>query len=374
MARPDSPRSQARLRSGRGGSQVETEATRLAPDESAALGRQARTTVPRSSHAGLSTDPDRPDPVSLLESQAKTRVPELVPIRHGRMMSSPFAFFRGAALGMAADLAGTPVSGIIVQACGDAHLLNFGLYASPERRLVFDVNDFDETLPGPWEWDVKRLAASIVIAGRDRGLQHGRAQPGGARHGRAIPAGHARVRGDAHPGRLVREARGRTDRAAAAGRGAQGGGQAASASPGAGHREGGDPDQPAGREQAVPARGRPARVRPAATGRRAAGRPAAEDQRHRLESGIADLVSGYARSLAPDRRVLLDRFRWRTWPARSSGSAASAPAAGSSCSSVATSTTRSSCRRRRPSPRCWSGSSRAASTATRASGSSSASG
>ena len=143
---------------------VETEATRLAPDESAALGRKARATVPRSSHAGLPSDPDRPDPVTLLQSQAKTRVPELVPIRYGRMMASPFAFFRGAALGMAADLAGTPVSGITVQACGDAHLLNFGLYASPERRLVFDVNDFDETLPGPWEWDVKRLAASRLTS------------------------------------------------------------------------------------------------------------------------------------------------------------------------------------------------------------------
>ena len=106
------------------------------------------------------------DPVALLLSQAKTRVPDLVPIRHGRMLVSPFTFYRGAALIMAADLAGTPTPGLRTQLCGDAHLSNFGAYASPERRLVFDINDFDETLPGPFEWDVKRLAASFVVAGR----------------------------------------------------------------------------------------------------------------------------------------------------------------------------------------------------------------
>jgi uncharacterized protein (DUF2252 family) len=113
--------------------------------------------------------PDRPDPVDLLEQQAASRVPELVPVRYGRMLVSPFTFFRGAALGMAHDLAGTPKTGLTVQACGDAHLSNFGVFASPERRLVFDINDFDETLPGPWEWDVKRLAASLEVAGRDNG-------------------------------------------------------------------------------------------------------------------------------------------------------------------------------------------------------------
>jgi uncharacterized protein (DUF2252 family) len=112
----------------------------------------------------------RPDPVELLEEQAATRIPELVPIRYGRMVASPFAFFRGAALVMARDLAGTPDCGLTVQACGDAHLSNFGGFASPERALVFDVNDFDETLPGPWEWDLKRLAASAAVAGRSRGL------------------------------------------------------------------------------------------------------------------------------------------------------------------------------------------------------------
>jgi uncharacterized protein (DUF2252 family) len=130
-------------------------------------GKAARSEVPRSSHAGFEPAARRPDPVKLLERQAKTRVPELVPIRYGRMLVSPFTFYRGAALIMAGDLAGTPRSGLTVQCCGDAHLSNFGVFASPERRLVFDLNDFDETLPGPWEWDVKRLAASMLIAARD---------------------------------------------------------------------------------------------------------------------------------------------------------------------------------------------------------------
>jgi uncharacterized protein (DUF2252 family) len=125
--------------------------------------------APLESHAEFTPDRSR-DPVGLLLEQAKSRVPELVPVRHGRMLVSPFAFFRGAALPMAADLAGTPASGLRVQLCGDAHLSNFGAFASPERRLVFDVNDFDETLPGPFEWDVKRLAASLAVAGRDNGF------------------------------------------------------------------------------------------------------------------------------------------------------------------------------------------------------------
>src|SRR6202012_780381 len=114
----------------------------------------------------------REDPLAILEAQAATRVAKLVPIRHGRMAASPFAFFRGAAAVMAADLAVTATSGLRVQACGDAHLSNFGVFAAPDRRLVFDLNDFDETLPGPWEWDVKRLVASFGLAGRDRGFRH----------------------------------------------------------------------------------------------------------------------------------------------------------------------------------------------------------
>ena len=143
---------------------------RLSVGERVARGRAARREVPRSSHAGFAADAHRPDPVALLEQQAVTRVPELVPIRYGRMLVSPFTFYRGAALIMAADLSTTPRSGIFTQLCGDAHLMNFGVFASPERRLVFGINDFDETYPGPWEWDVKRLAASFAIAGRDNGF------------------------------------------------------------------------------------------------------------------------------------------------------------------------------------------------------------
>jgi uncharacterized protein (DUF2252 family) len=142
----------------------------LTVEERVARGKAARREVPRSSHAGFTPSAYRPDPVALLEQQAVTRVPELVPIRYGRMLVSPFTFYRGAALIMAADLAATPRSGISTQVCGDAHLMNFGVFASPERRLVFGINDFDETYPGPWEWDVKRLAASFAIAGRDRGF------------------------------------------------------------------------------------------------------------------------------------------------------------------------------------------------------------
>ena len=124
-----------------------------------ARGKDARAAAPLESHADFTPAPGR-DPVGLLVEQEKTRVPELVPVRHGRMLVSAFTFYRGAALPMAADLATTPTSGLRVQLCGDAHLSNFGAFASPERNLVFDVNDFDETLPGPFEWDVKRLAAS----------------------------------------------------------------------------------------------------------------------------------------------------------------------------------------------------------------------
>ena len=140
----------------------------LTPKERAQLGKEARARVPRSSLGAFKAPSSRPDPVGLLERQAQTRVPELVPIRYGRMLVSPFTFYRGAALIMASDLATTPRSGLNVQVCGDAHLSNFGLFASPERATMFDVNDFDETLPGPWEWDLKRLAASVVIAGQDQ--------------------------------------------------------------------------------------------------------------------------------------------------------------------------------------------------------------
>jgi uncharacterized protein (DUF2252 family) len=135
-----------------------------------ARGRAARSVAPRSSHGRWEPAPGRPDPLALLEEQAKTRIPEYVPLRRGRMLVSPFTFYRGAAVIMAADLAVTPRSGVTVQLCGDAHLSNFGLFGTPERQMIFDINDFDETLPGPWEWDVKRLAASFEIMGRDRGF------------------------------------------------------------------------------------------------------------------------------------------------------------------------------------------------------------
>jgi len=138
--------------------------------ERAALGKAARARTPRSAHAEWQPRDGR-DPVALLSEQDETRVPELVPIRYGRMLRSPFAFFRGAAIVMAADLADTPTTGLRVQLCGDAHLLNFGVFSAPDRRLVFDCNDFDETAPGPFEWDVKRLAASVAVAGRDHGLR-----------------------------------------------------------------------------------------------------------------------------------------------------------------------------------------------------------
>jgi uncharacterized protein (DUF2252 family) len=141
----------------------------LSRADRAARGKDARAVAPLESHAEFSPAQGR-DPVGLLLGQAASRVPELVPVRHGRMMVSPFTYYRGAALPMAADLANTPAAGLRVQVCGDAHLSNFGAFASPERNLVFDVNDFDETLPGPFEWDVKRLAASLIVAGRDNGF------------------------------------------------------------------------------------------------------------------------------------------------------------------------------------------------------------
>src|SRR4249919_2851605 len=138
--------------------------------ERAARGKAQRAEVSRASHGAWEPAAHRPDPVELLEEQAQTRVPELVPIRYGRMLVSPFTFYRGAAYLMASDLASGPRTGLHTQLCGDAHLSNFGGFAAPDRKLVFSLNDFDETLPGPFEWDVKRLVASFAVAGRDRGF------------------------------------------------------------------------------------------------------------------------------------------------------------------------------------------------------------
>ena len=147
-----------------------TDEGRATPEDRRALGRSRRKDVPRSSHGDWSPAPDRPDPVALLEEQNEARLAHLVPVRRGRMVATAFTFYRGAARIMASDLADTPDAGLRVQACGDAHLSNFGAYASPERQLFFDVNDFDETLPGPWEWDLKRLAASFTIAAQHVGF------------------------------------------------------------------------------------------------------------------------------------------------------------------------------------------------------------
>jgi uncharacterized protein (DUF2252 family) len=149
---------------------VKTRIAHPSVEERQAQGKEARSWTPRSSHTGWATASNRPDPVGLLAEQNATREPDLVPVRHGRMLVSPFTFYRGAAKIMAADLDGTPVAGLQVQLCGDAHLSNFGMFASPERRLLFDLNDFDETLPGPFEYDVKRMAASFAIAGRNNGF------------------------------------------------------------------------------------------------------------------------------------------------------------------------------------------------------------
>jgi uncharacterized protein (DUF2252 family) len=143
----------------------------LTPDERESAGKAARRRAPRTIQSRWEPGPDRGDPVEILEDQDRTRVPELIAIRHGRMLASPFTFYRGTAAIMAADLGVTPRSGLDVQLCGDAHLSNFGVFAAPDRRLIFDINDFDETFPGPFEWDVKRLAASFAVAGRDRGFK-----------------------------------------------------------------------------------------------------------------------------------------------------------------------------------------------------------
>ncbi len=148
----------------------------LSLEERRARGKQARGRTPVSAHARWAPAEDRADPVKLLEEQNTTREPDLVPVRHGRMMASPFTFYRGSAKIMATDLAGTPTAGLGVQLCGDAHLSNFGLFASPERTLLFDINDFDETLPGPFEYDVKRLAVSFTIAARNNGFSEAAAR------------------------------------------------------------------------------------------------------------------------------------------------------------------------------------------------------
>ena len=178
-------------------------------DERRARGKAAREKVVPSGHSGWTPAPGRIDPVTLLDDQNATREADLVPVRHGRMLVSPFTFYRGAAKIMAADLKDTPTAGLIVQLCGDAHLSNFGVFASPERRLLFGLNDFDETLPGPFEYDVKRMAASFTIAARNNGFSNADAAGDDVGVGRGIPDADGRVRRDANPRCLVRKRVGR---------------------------------------------------------------------------------------------------------------------------------------------------------------------
>ena len=178
-------------------------------EERKARGKAARAHAQPADHAGWTAAVGRPDPVALLEAQDVTRESDLVPVRHGRMMVSPFTFYRGAAKIMAADLKDTPRAGLNVQLCGDAHLSNFGVFASPERTLLFDLNDFDETLPGPFEYDVKRMAASFTIAARNNGFSEPDAKTGDARIGRGLPRVDGTVRRDEHARHLVRAPVGR---------------------------------------------------------------------------------------------------------------------------------------------------------------------
>jgi uncharacterized protein (DUF2252 family) len=271
---------------------------------SAGLGTAARLAAPPSAHAGFAPAATRPDPIAILERQAADRSPDLVPIRHGRMLASPFAFFRGAAAVMAADLAGTPESGLRVQLCGDAQIANFGLFASPERRLVFDLDDFDETHPGPWEWDLKRLAASLEIAARANGF--------GRKHRRALQLAAVRAYQDAmtHFARLseLEVWHARVDA---------------------------DELQDTLRQQLKKSRRRPAeksltkartrtsrramaKLTKLADGRRRIvadpplvvpiDRLLPEERRAAFAEQIGQLLDGYRETLQPDRRVLFDRF------------------------------------------------------------------
>ena len=178
----------------------------IMPIDRRARGKRLRDAVPRDAHAAWRAHAGRPDPISILRAADATRQPDLVPLRYGRMLQSPFTFYRGSAGVMAADLAPTPATGIRVQACGDAHLLNFGGFATPERRLIFDINDLDETLPAPWEWDLKRLVHFLRSGGPRQWTLRPRRPRGGGRLRRQLPARHAGIHRNGRPGYLVRPA------------------------------------------------------------------------------------------------------------------------------------------------------------------------
>jgi hypothetical protein len=329
---------------------------RRSPAERAAHGKAARRRIPRSAQARFAPPAGRFDPVALLERQSADRVPELVPIRYGRMLESPFRFYRGAAGIMAADLGPAPDTGLIAQLCGDAHLLNFRLLASPERHLVFDINDFDETLPGPFEWDLKRLATSLEIAARARGFEAARRA---AIVRGAVEAYRERMQLLAGMGTLDiwyaqddtaqleqllpkdrpdKDIRKRTGKALAKARTR-------------------DTAQAVGKLTRV-ADGRRAFVPdpPLITPLRA---PTSK-------TCCTDCCTAMPRACRPSGSCCCAASRWWTWPARSSASAVSAHAAGSSSGSGATTRTRWSSRPRRPAARCSPRTSRpAARTATR---------
>ena len=316
--------------------------------------------------------------MGLLEEQNRTREPDLVPVRHGRMLVSPFTFYRGAAKIMAADLEDTPTAGLQVQLCGDAHLSNFGVFASPERRLLFDLNDFDETLPGPFEYDVKRMAASFTIAARNNGF--GKADTKAATLG-SVAAYREAMAGFAEMGTMdIWYAHLDEDELL------QGMRSAAKARQDQEEREGGQ----AGREDAP--RRRPRRPAPATACRRCPSSASVVDGQYRIVSQppivvpMRDLAATYGLSADEVERGSMSSSAptgppcatisascwsgssWSMWPARWWGWAASAPGPSSACSRAATSTTRCSCRSRRRPRRSWRARCPRAATSSTASG------
>ena len=359
---------------------VKTRIAHPSVEERQARGKEARSRTPPSSHTGWAAADDRPDPVGLLEEQNRSREPDLVPVRHGRMLVSPFTFYRGAAKIMAADLDGTPVAGLQVQLCGDAHLSNFGLFASPERRLLFDLNDFDETLPGPFEWDVKRMAASFTIAGRNNGFTKAdtrAATLASVRAYREAMAGFAEMGtmdiwyAHLDEDELLNAVRSTAAKASKSKK------QAAKAAKRA-------------EKSAQKVTGK-ARTRDSLQALSKLGELV--DGRYRIVSQppivvpARDLAATYG--LSPRRTSSAASMRstaatgpacrmigvscwsassWSMWPAKWSGWAASAPGPSSPCSRAATSTTRCSCRSRRRPPRSWKARCQRAATSSTASG------
>ena len=297
-----------------------TRVEHFTPAERAARGKATRDEAPRTRTASWEPACHRPDPVELLEEQAQSRVPELVPIRYGRMLVSPFTFYRGGAYIMASDLAGGPGTGLHTQLCGDAHLSNFGGFAAPDRKLVFSLNDFDETLPGPFEWDLKRLVASFAVAGRDRGFDEAQRERSTGRSA-LLPrelSGFAAMRNlDIWYSRIDIDDRRRV-RAEVSRQG----------------REGREAARRERRERAHQRQHEGVREADEVVDgeRRITARPAADrsDRGHRGgQSTAREFLQGviryYRRTLAGDRRKLLERSATCMLPARSSVSAASGP-------------------------------------------------